>query len=41
MKERAGEMVVLIHGLWMNGREMMILEKRLQQDGFRTRRFSY
>ncbi len=41
MKDQPAEMVVLVHGLWMNGREMMILEKRLQQDGFRTRRFSY
>ena len=41
IKESVGEMVVLVHGLWMKGQEMMILEKRLQQDGFRTRRFSY
>ncbi|MEA3548339.1 MAG: alpha/beta hydrolase [Thermodesulfobacteriota bacterium] len=41
IKERVGEIVILIHGLWMNGREMIVLEKRLQQDGFRTRCFSY
>ncbi|MBC8318290.1 MAG: alpha/beta hydrolase [Desulfobulbaceae bacterium] len=34
-------MVVLIHGLWMTGLEMALLEKRLQKDGFRTCRFSY
>lgn len=41
MKEQKAEMVVLVHGLWMNGREMVILAKRLQHHGFRTRRFSY
>lgn len=34
-------MVVLIHGLWTTGREMVLLEKRLHRDGFRTCRFSY
>lgn len=41
MKDPVAEMVVLIHGLWMTGHEMMLLEKRLQLDGFRTCRFSY
>jgi len=41
MNEKASERVVLIHGLWMTGREMILLEKRLQRDGFRTCRFSY
>lgn len=41
MNEQACEIVVLIHGLWMTGREMILLERRLQKDGFRTCRFSY
>lgn len=34
-------MAVLVHGLWMSSTEMMILEKRLQKQGFRTCLFSY
>jgi len=41
MRDILPEKVVLIHGLWMTGHEMILLEKRLQQDGFRTCRFSY
>ena len=41
MNEHDSQMVVLIHGLWMTGLEMVLLEKRLQRDGFRTCRFSY
>jgi len=33
--------VCLVHGLWMKGYEMYVLEKRLQARGFRTARFSY
>ena len=33
--------MVLIHGLWMTGREMILLERRLQKDRFRTCLFSY
>lgn len=33
--------VVLIHGLWMTGREMLLLERRLGKAGFRVCRFSY
>ncbi len=33
--------VCLIHGLWMNGREMILLGKRLEAMGFNVVRFSY
>ncbi|MBF0154691.1 MAG: alpha/beta fold hydrolase [Magnetococcales bacterium] len=33
--------VVLVHGLWMSGREMVLLRYRLHAAGFRTFRFSY
>jgi pimeloyl-ACP methyl ester carboxylesterase len=33
--------VVLIHGLFMNGREMALLRRRLAVAGFSTRQFSY
>lgn len=35
------EVVVLVHGLWVNGREMGLLRRRLAAAGYRTRRFSY
>ena len=35
------ETVVLVHGLWVNGREMWLLRRRLQAAGYQTRRFSY
>lgn len=35
------ELVVLVHGLWMNGLEMSLLRWRLGRAGFRTQRFSY
>jgi len=38
----SGEVVVLVHGLWMNGLEFATLEHRLRYDhGFETRTFSY
>ena len=36
-----GETVILVHGLWMNGLEMSLLSRRLQRQGYATRRFSY
>ncbi len=38
---RVGEMVVLVHGIWMTGLEMAMLSKRLRQHGYITRRFYY
>ena len=35
------ETVVLVHGLYLNGADMTLLKHRLEQSGFRTRRFSY
>jgi pimeloyl-ACP methyl ester carboxylesterase len=35
------EAVVLIHGLFMSGREMALLRRRLTGAGFSTRQFSY
>ena len=35
------EIVVLVHGLWMNGLDMSILSHRLEHAGYDTRRFSY
>lgn len=35
------ETVVLVHGLWMNGWDMSLLRRRLQQAGYDTHRFSY
>ncbi len=40
-KSGSGDTVVLVHGLWMYGWAMSPLSRRLQQMGFRTRRFSY
>ncbi len=37
----AGELVVLVHGIWMTGLEMGLLAWRLRQNGFATRRFFY
>jgi pimeloyl-ACP methyl ester carboxylesterase len=38
----SGDVVVLVHGLWMNGLEFASLEHRLRYDhGFETRTFSY
>jgi pimeloyl-ACP methyl ester carboxylesterase len=34
-------MVMLIHGIWMPGIEMTLLQRRLRQCGFRTRIFLY
>ena len=33
--------VILIHGLWMTGREMRVLGGRLEESGFRVRYFRY
>ena len=33
--------VVLIHGIWMNGWDMTVLRSRLRKSGFRTLQFSY
>lgn len=35
------ETVVLVHGLWMPGIDMLLLQKRLQQRGFQVQRFRY
>jgi len=35
------ETVVLVHGLWMTGREMRVLGGRLEEAGFRVRYFRY
>ena len=38
----AGDLVVLVHGLWMNGLEFGVLGHRLRSEhGFDVRRFSY
>jgi hypothetical protein len=34
-------MVILLHGLWMTGVEMLVLRRRLRAQGFRTRQFHY
>ena len=33
--------VILLHGLWMTGAEMVVLRRRLRAQGFRTRQFHY
>lgn len=33
--------VVFVHGLWMNGLDMILLQKRLARAGYATRRFPY
>ena len=35
------ESIVLVHGLWMTGREMRVLGGRLEESGFRVRYFRY
>ena len=35
------EVVVLVHGLWMNGLEMSLLRWRVNKAGFKTQRFAY
>ena len=35
------ETIVLVHGLYMNGVDMGLLRRRLEQAGFKTLRFSY
>lgn len=35
------ETVVLVHGLWMTGREMRVLGSRIEESGFRARYFRY
>lgn len=37
----AKEVVVLVHGLWMNGWDMCLLRLRLEHAGYDVRRFSY
>lgn len=37
----ATETVMLVHGLWMNGMDMLLLRRRLRRAGYRVRRFSY
>jgi len=33
--------IILLHGLWMTGAEMLVLRRRLRAQGFRTRQFHY
>lgn len=40
-ESKSGEAVVLVHGLWMTGREMRVLGGRLEEAGFRVRYFRY
>ena len=35
------ETVILVHGLYMNGMDMLILKKRIEQAGYHTRKFTY
>lgn len=35
------DLVVVIHGLWMNGLELTLLRWRLHKAGYRTKRFHY
>ena len=37
----AREIVILVHGLWMNGWDMSLLHLRLEDAGYDARRFSY
>lgn len=37
----AEEIVVLVHGLWMNGLDMGLLKQRITSAGYQTRRFVY
>ena len=40
-ESKQSEAVVLVHGLWMTGREMHVLGGRLEGAGFRARYFRY
>lgn len=35
------ETVILVHGIYMNGMDMLLLKKRLEHAGYKTMRFSY
>ncbi|MCZ6804981.1 MAG: alpha/beta hydrolase [Proteobacteria bacterium] len=35
------ETLIFIHGLWMNGMDMSLIEHRFKKDGFTTSRFHY
>lgn len=35
------ETVVLVHGLWMNGMDMLLLRRRLERAGYEVKRFAY
>ena len=35
------ETIVLVHGLWMNGLEMILLQRRLARGGYQVKRFNY
>ena len=35
------ETVILVHGIWVNGLDMILLRKQLEHAGYDTRRFSY
>ena len=39
--ESARELVVLVHGIWLNGLEWLPLRRRLRRDGFDCRIFHY
>ena len=38
---RGGEMVVLVHGIWMHGVAMQVIGRLLEGHGYRTHRVSY
>ena len=38
---RGGELVVLVHGIWMHGVAMQVLGRLLERHGYRTHRVSY
>ena len=38
---RGGELVVLVHGIWMHGLAMQVIAKFLEGHGYRTHRVSY
>jgi len=41
VESKKDEAVVLAHGLWMTGREMRVLGRRLEESGFGARYFRY
>ncbi|HEX7519623.1 MAG TPA: alpha/beta fold hydrolase, partial [Candidatus Deferrimicrobium sp.] len=41
VESKKSETVVLVHGLWMTGKEMRVLGGRLEESGFRVRYFRY